>query len=201
MWRKISCKWIRRIASSNLVLIGRNSNLVFWVKFRRNLIIRDSWRASSKIIWRSLGIFVCQTVVRRTTWAPLISRLDVGYIWYADWRPWGYDLDFFFWYPAFSSVIPDQWTVDYTFSNKKCANRVTDYISHLTKCEGTSLRKAQWNLCKTLKVTREGVFRPMILRSNKFDIYSIYCKCKNLSPVRQTKTSIKLLKLIIKPDY
>src|SRR5215218_4748455 len=41
MWRKISCKRVRRIASSKLVLIDRNPNLVFWAKFRRNLIIRE----------------------------------------------------------------------------------------------------------------------------------------------------------------
>ena len=57
MWRKIGCKRIRRIASGKLVLIDRNSNSVFWVKFRRNLIIRDSWRASDPdyrpLFWRS----------------------------------------------------------------------------------------------------------------------------------------------------
>jgi hypothetical protein len=63
------------------------------------------------------------------------------------------------------------------------------------------LRKAHRNLCKTLKAIREGVFRPMILRSSKFDIYWIDCKCENLSAVSGTKTSIKLLKLILKPDY
>jgi hypothetical protein len=69
------------------------------------------------------------------------------------------------------------------------------------ECEGISLGKAHRNLWENLKGPREGVSRPMILHSNKFDTCSICCKCNYLSAVQEAKKSKKLLQLILKVDH
>jgi hypothetical protein len=64
-----------------------------------------------------------------------------------------------------------------------------------------SLTIAHRNLCKTLKATRAGDSRPMVLRSIKFDTSRIYREPKVLLAVMQTKRSIKLHQFIPKAEH